>query len=170
MSLIRHLNPTAPITTAPEARAAARASAVAIFIGVAYGAFSAWLLTTKKAVLIQTLEASTAQTPEMAGMGAVMFQGMLWMGIAFVVIQLILGLVQWFKPNIVIPIIFAILVAYGLVSPLMVFLAPEAQQAPTAGWEWGLAYVVLIVELLLHITGIRGASALDRLRKLGQAD
>lgn len=171
MNLIRHLNPLSAITTEAEARDAGRASAVAIFLGVAYGVFTTWqLATVKKAQVMAAMETAYEAAPEMAGMGDVMFSGMIGIGIVFIVIQLILGLVQWFKPNIVIPIIFIILVAYGLLSPLLAFMAPPEQQAQTAGWEWGLLYVVLVVELLLHITGVRGAATLDRLKKLGQAD
>ena len=91
------------------------------------------------------------------------------LSIGLIVIQLIIGLVQWFKPNIVIPIIFTILVAFSLVTGLMAALGgggqPEtvAAVANPAWLTWGgLAF--LVVELILHIAGIRGARALDKLR------
>ena len=81
---------------------------------------------------------------------------------------MIIGLVQWFKPNIVIPIIFAILVAFGLITGLMAALGigqPENAAAfSNPVWlTWG-GIVVMVIELILHIAGIRGARMLDKLR------
>ena len=101
-------------------------------------------------------------------MTGLMTQAALWMSVGFVVIQLILGLVQWSKPNIVIPIIFLILVAFGLVSGVfgMVMAGqegmPETASAPV--WQvWG-GLGILVIQLVMHIAGIRGASKLDKLR------
>ena len=111
---------------------------------------------------------ASADTPEMAGKAGVMTQVTLWLAVGFVVIQLVLGFVQWAKPNIVLPIVFLILVAFGLISGLLGLMMagqegmPEA--AATPAWQlWG-GMVVLVVQLVLHIAGIRGARALDRLR------
>ncbi|HWQ87723.1 hypothetical protein [Brevundimonas sp.] len=167
--LIRALNPTAPITTESEAIDAARASALAIFLGVLWGIVGViYLMTAGQAVMEAAVAQASAQNPEAAGMAGAMAQTALWMSVGLVVIQAILGFVQWTKPNIVIPIIFAILVAFGLVSGLLSLAMagqagmPETVQAPM--WQvWG-GFIVMAVQLLMHINGIRGARKLDKLR------
>jgi hypothetical protein len=166
---VRASNPTAPITNEAEATAAARASAIAIFLGVLWGIVGiVYLMTAGQAVMAEAMAQAAADAPEMAGMTGLMTQAAVWMSVGFVVIQLILGLVQWSKPNIVIPIIFLILVAFGLVSGVfgMVMAGqegmPETATAPV--WQvWG-GLVILVIQLVMHIAGIRGASKLDKLR------
>jgi hypothetical protein len=89
------------------------------------------------------------------------------MGVFFILVQLVLGWVQWARPGVIIPIIFAILVAWGLIQiPLSMqaaaSLGVDAPQAPI--WTTAFAAAVLLVQMVLHIAGIRGARALDRLR------
>ncbi len=163
----RAMNPASRHTTEAEALAAARASAIAIFLGVVWGLVGViYMMTAGREVMEAAVAA--ASTPETAGMAGAMAQAAMWMAVGMVAIQLVLGLVQWFKPNIVIPIIFVILVAFGLVSGvwgLMMAGNPEmaaAAQAPM--WQVVVGFVVMAVQLVLHIAGIRGASALDKLR------
>lgn len=166
---IKASNPTAPITTEAEAIGATRASAVAIFLGVLWGIVGIfYLMTAGQALVDAAIAEATAQTPEAAGMAGLMAQGLLGLSIGLVVIQLIIGLVQWFKPNIVIPIIFAILVAFGLITGLMEALdvgQPEAAGAfANPVWlTWG-GLAIMVIQLVMHIAGIRGARALDKLR------
>ncbi|MGV8928169.1 MAG: hypothetical protein ACOH1E_00320 [Brevundimonas sp.] len=159
----------APINTEAEATAAARASAIAIFLGVLWGIVGViYLMTAGQAVMAAAMAQASADAPEMAGMTGAMTQVALWMSVGFVVIQLILGLVQWAKPNIVIPIIFLILVAFGLVSGVFGLVMagqpgmPETAAAPA--WQTWLGMIILIVQLILHSAGVRGASRLDKLR------
>ena len=166
---IKASNPTATITTEGEAIAAARASALAIFLGVIWGGIGvAMLMTTGSAEIEAAMAQASADAPEMAGMGAMAMQIAMWSAIGICAIQLVLGLVQWAKPNVVIPIIFAILVAFGLVTGLFGLMMtgqegmPETAAAPQ--WQiWG-GFVVLVVQMIMHIAGIRGARALDRIR------
>lgn len=166
---VRASNPTAPITNEAEATAAARASALAIFLGVLWGIVGIiYLMTAGQAVMEAAMAQASADAPEMAGMTGIMTQAALWMSVGFVAIQLVLGLVQWAKPNIVIPIIFVILVAFGLVSGLMGMMMVGQEGMPAAAaapaWQtWG-GVVILVVQLILHIAGIRGARQLDKLR------
>lgn len=166
---VRASNPTAPITNEAEATAAARASALAIFLGVLWGIVGiVYLMTDGQAVMEAAMAQAAADAPEMAGMTGAMTQAALWMSVGFVVIQLILGFVQWSKPNIVIPIIFVILVAFGLVTGVfgMVMAGQEGMPETTAApaWQvWG-GLVILVVQLVMHSAGIRGASKLDKLR------
>ena len=166
---IKASNPTAPIATEAEAIGAARASALAIFLGVIWGGVGVALLMNGGSAEIEAAMAqASADTPEMAGMGAMAMQIAMWSAVGFCVLQLVLGLVQWAKPNIVIPIIFAILVSFGLVMGLLGLMTagqadmPESAAAPT--WQTWVGLVILVIQLVLHIAGIRGARALDKLR------
>lgn len=159
------INPMAPIHTEADAKAAARASAVAIFIGVLYGVFG---LVFGMEAMRAGVEAQMAANPQAGMTSDMMINIAMGMAVAFIVIQLVLGWVQWAKPNIVIPIIFVILVAWGLVQmPLAMQAAAnmgiEAAQTPM--WMTVVAVIVMLVELVLHITGIRGAAKLDKIRK-----
>lgn len=167
---IRASNPTAPITSEAEATAAARASAIAIFLGVLWGIVGIiYMMTAGQALIDAAIAQASAENPDAAGFAGMMAQGVLWMSVGFVVVQLILGLVQWSKPNIVIPIIFLILVLFGLVSGLTGLLMqgqegmPAEAAAPPAWQLWG-GLVILVVQAIMHIAGIRGASKLDKLR------
>lgn len=166
---IKASNPTAPITTEAEAIGAARASAVAIFLGVAWGIVGiVYLMTAGQALIDAAVAEASAQSSEVSGMAGMMTQGLIGLSIGLIVIQLIIGLVQWFRPNIVIPIIFTILVAFGLLTGLMAVVGvgqPEnaAAFANPAWLTWG-GIAVMAVELVMHIAGIRGARALDKLR------
>lgn len=157
---IKAVNPLSTASTEPEALAAARASAIAIFIGVIYGVCG---LVFGMNMMKAGIEAqpSTGASPEM------MFQIAMGLAAGVVIIQLVLGLVQWFKPNMAIPIIFVILVGYGLVSiPLGRMMAANMgiESPAVPAWQMMLSVVVMLVELALHIAGIRGASALKRFR------
>lgn len=173
MSLISAVNPTAPITDRTQAIAAARSSAVAIFIGVAWGIVTTIYLATAAPALMESAFAEAAQTdPNVAGMegiaGAMTGFVVIWAGL-MVVIQIVLGLVQWFKPNIVIPILFTVLVVFGLGSALLGLMGPSAQSAAAGPmWFTVLGLVVLVVELVLHIAGIRGANAMNKMRAVDQ--
>lgn len=172
---IRASNPTTPITTEDEAIAAARASALAIFLGVLWGVVGiVYLMTAGQAIMDAAVAQASAQNPEAAGMAGMMAQGIVGLSIAFVVVQLVLGLVQWFKPGVVIPIIFALLVAFGLVTGLMSAFGVGQADTPAAVttpvWQtWG-GLVILVIQIVLHIAGIRGAQKLDKLRMAAAQD
>ena len=168
--MVRAINPTATISTADEAKAAARASAIAIFLGVVWGIIGlVWLMGPGAAVMDAALAEAAASSPEAAGMAGMMAGAAVGVAGFMIVIQLILGLVQWFKPNIVIPILFTVLVVYGLgSSALAMVMAGQmdlgAAAAATPAWQtWG-GIILMVVQLVLHIAGIRGANALGKFR------
>jgi hypothetical protein len=165
---IKAVNPMASITTEAEAIGAARASALAIFLGVIWGAVGVYFLVSGgSAEMEAAMAAATADAPEMAGMGEIAMQIAMWSAIGLCGIQLVLGLVQWGKPNVVIPIIFTILVAFSLLSGVfgMVMSGQDGTaEAAAPGWQLYVGLVILVVQLDLHIAGIRGARALDRIR------
>lgn len=161
---IKASNPTAPITTEAEAIGAARASAIAIFLGVIYGVFS--LMVGMDAVRAG-VEAQMAANPQPGMTSEMLINIAIGMGVVFILVQLVLGWVQWAKPNIVIPIIFVIMVVWGLVQiPLSMQTAAsmgiDAPQPPI--WMTVVAVAIMLVQLVMHIAGIRGARALDKLR------
>lgn len=168
--IVRAINPTATISNAEEAKKAARASAIAIFLGVIWGVIGlVWLMGPGAAVMEAAMAEAAASTPEAAGMTDMMAGAAVGIAGFMIVIQLVLGLVQWFKPNIVIPILFTVLVVYGLGSTVLGMMMAEQMDlgsaaAATPAWQtWG-GIALMVVQLLMHITGIRGASAMGKFR------
>jgi len=159
---MKAVNPLSTPSSEPEALAAARASTIAIGIGLLYGVVG---LTFGMDTMKAGMDAQAANNPAVTG--ETMFHIALGMAALMMLVQLVLAVFQWVKPNIVIPIIFAILVGYGLI---MVPLGPmmsenmglETPVMPV--WQTVTGVVVMVVELALHIAGIRGATALKRFR------
>lgn len=155
------MNPMAPIESRAEAVMAARASAIAIAIGVVWAMFGLlYMMTGGQAAMQATMAQAAADNPDAAAMAGAMGGFAIGMVIFVIVVQAILGLVQWFKPNMIVPIIFIILVIYGLGSAalglMMTSSMPTAAMTPL--WLIVGGFAVMIVELILHIAGARGAS------------
>jgi len=161
---IKASNPTASMTTETEALAAARASAVAIFLGVVWGIVGVVQMVMSQTELKEAAAAAAASDPAAAGMAGAMVQGVLYFAIAMLVIQVILGWVQWAKPNVVIPIIFAILVVGGGAMAAFGLMAAPESAATTPMWQTVLSFIILVIQLIMHIAGIRGARALERIQ------
>ncbi|QQQ19412.1 hypothetical protein JIP62_04740 [Brevundimonas vitis] len=172
-SWIKALNPLDAPTTEPEARQKARASAVALVISAVHGAIGVALLAanmeTMRAAMVEAAAAQSAGQPaESAEMVQSMVGGaadaMPWIAGAIVVIQLGLAFWQWAKPNIVIPIIFLLLTAYGLLGSLgTVQLGMDASvSASSPLWNLILGIIVMVLGAVFHISGIRGAAALGK--------
>ncbi|MBL0947035.1 hypothetical protein [Brevundimonas sp.] len=167
---LKAINPTSTATTRPEALAAARASSLGILVGLAFGVVG--LIRTLglgPEAVEAAMMASSQGDPAVAGMAGIVASALVYISAAVLVIQAIFGLVQWFKPNRFIPILFTVLVAYGLVSAVS-SLAMASQMDLPAGvsaplWFTTLGFIALLVELALHIAGIRGASKLAQLDK-----
>lgn len=163
-------NPMAAIGTESEALKAARASAIAIFIGVAYGVFGIVMMMNGGLEAMESAMAaqSAGGDAQVAGMTGAIAQFTFYMMIGMVVVQLILGIVQWVKPNIVIPILFIVLVVYGLGSTILTQVMAGQMDIPESPMNttglMALGVVIMVVELILHIAGVRGASALRKFR------
>ncbi len=167
---LKAINPGSTATTRPEAIAAARASTIGIFLGVAVGVVG---LIRTMGIGTEAMEAAMIESaqgdPAVAGMAGTIVGAMVYGWGAMLVIQAIFGLVQWVKPNRVIPILFILLVAYGLLLAIS-GLAMTSQADLPAGvaaplWFTVLGFIALIVELALHVAGFRGASKLAQLNK-----
>ena len=131
--MVRSMNPTATISNAGEAKAAARASAIAIFLGVIWGVIGlVWLMGPGAAVMEAAMAEAAASSPEAASMTGMMAGAAVGVTAFLIAIQLILGLVQWFKPNIVIPILFTILVVYGLGTAVLGLVMAGQMDIPAA--------------------------------------
>ena len=167
---IKAINPMATIGTEAEALRAARASAIAIFIGVAFGLVGVFVMMNGGMEAMQSAVAaqSAGADAQVASMTGAIVQVTLYMMIAMVVIQLILGFVQWAKSNMVIPILFIVLVVYGLGSTLLGQVMAGRMDVPetamNTAWMTALGMAVMVIELILHIAGVRGASALRKFR------
>ena len=149
---IKAMNPTAPVTTEAEALRAGRASALSIFIGAAVGALSlAW------SALNPTAASSANAAAGQAALG---------IAAAMVVIQLVLGWVQWREPRKIIAIIFLLLIAFGVLSslaaPMMAGMVPDMPAIPM--WQIALSVVIMAVQAVLHFAGLRGINKLDALQ------
>jgi len=166
MSLASAMNPTAPIEDMETAVAAARASAIAIALGVVWGMIVLiYTLTGGQAAMQAALAQAAADGPEATAMAGAVGSFAIGLMIFFIVVQVILGLVQWFKPNNVIPILFIILVIYGLGSGALSLMMAGSlpANAATPMWVTVGGFVVMIIELILHISGVRGASKIKEL-------
>jgi hypothetical protein len=164
------MNPTAPLNSEADARTAARASAISIFIGVVMGVITVLMLMNGGlAEMEAAMQAQAAPDPQTAGMAGAMMQGALYFTIFLVVLQLILGFVQWARPNIVIPILFLVLIVYGLGSTALGMMMAGDAAVPQTSMNTpamtAFTIVVLLIQALLHVVGIRGASALNRFRR-----
>lgn len=166
MSWLKAMNPASPIATEAEAQRAARASAISIFIGVVVGLVGvAWTFANPQAMqdAIATASNGDASAAAAAEMGV---QAGIWLGLGMVVIQLILGFIQWRNPGKFIAILFMVLIAFGIVStlaaPLMAASMPNVPATPM--WQIALSVVIMVLQFVLHITGLKGISQRDRIQ------
>ena len=162
---LKAMNPSSPITTEAEAERAARASAISIFIGVVVGLISlAWTLANP-----QILENAMSQAGA-GGMGeaqmAAAGQIAMYTAAFMVALQVILGIVQWRNPGKFIAILFMVLIAYGLASTIVTpFLAASMPNIPDVPiWQIALSVVVMIIQMILHVPGLKGIKQLDRIQ------
>jgi hypothetical protein len=155
------MNPTAKLDTEDAALGAARASAVGVVIGAINSAVTGWYASTPEgsAALARAMENLTGQAPE-----ASQTQTGLYFTGALVVLQLGLAAVQWMKPNSIIPILFLVLVVWGLGTSILALTMP-AFGGTQPMWLTVFTVVTMLLAAIMHIAGIRGASALAKFRE-----
>ena len=163
---LKAMNPASPVTTEAEAERAAKASAISIFIGVVVGLVSlAWTIANPGA-MNDALATASQGDPAAAAMADASLQAGLWMAGGMVAIQLILGVVQWRNPGKFIAILFIVLIALGIAmsvaSPLMTASMPNVPVTPM--WQIALSVVIMVVQLVLHVTSLKGIKQLDRIQ------
>ena len=161
-----YLLPTAPITTEAEAAKSARASAISIFIGVAVGVIGVIWTMMNPQIVAEAVAQAEAQAPGSGATAAAGAQFGMYFGYVIILIQLGLGFVQWRSPNKIIAFIFLALIVLGFLMtaavPLMAGLAPNMPATP--GWQIALSLVIMAVQFVLHITGLKGMKKLDQLQ------
>lgn len=159
-----YLLPTAPIATEAEALRAGRASAISIFIGVVVGLIGVIWTLTHPEILQQAIAQAEAQGGGAAAASGAKFGQ--YFSYAIILVQLVLGYVQWRSPNKIIAYIFLALIVIGFLMtaavPLMAGLAPNMPATPA--WQIILSLAVMAVQFVLHITGLKGIKKLDQLQ------
>ena len=174
---IRAANPLAKTESEADAAAAARMSAVALWLTAANGVVGvgwAWInRETIQTAMDAQLTANTAgQSAEATAMATSMLQNgaSLAIGIALAIaaVQVLLGWWQWKKLTSWIPVIFLILAVYGFVSGLWALMGMRAAEIESVGdnpsWLIGLDLVVVGLCIVLHTAGLRGGLRLAKLR------
>jgi hypothetical protein len=161
-----HLLPTTPITTEAEAEKAARASAISIIIGVIVGIVGAVWMATQPQIAEQAIAAAEAQTPGAGAIVAATMQGTIWLGYAMIVVQAVFAFIQWGSPKKWIAILFLVLLGLGLlsvaVSPFAAAMNPNTPVTPM--WQIALSAIIMIVQIVLHVTGLKGIGKLDQIQ------
>lgn len=162
--IIKAMNPTAPLTTEAAALAAAKVSAVGIVIGAIHQAVAAWYASTPEAAAAASamVEELTGQTPDAAALAQQSQMGLM-IGGGLIVVALILALVQWRKPNMVLPILFLVLVVWSLGGAVLALVVP-ALSGSQPMWLTLFSLVTMAIAAIMHIASIRGVSALNKIR------
>ncbi|MDR7116415.1 hypothetical protein [Caulobacter sp. BE254] len=173
---VRMINPATSLATEDEATTAARAGALGAFLMAVLGfvASVAMLLDVdgylakmrhvmtamygEKSELVQ-MSLSTL-TPQLVYISAA------W-GVALSLGIVILGVVQWKKPNLVIPLVLRLFTAYGLLMLLLGLMRanPAAAAMEIPLWRNALAVLIDLACLVLFWTGFRGGKRLNDLRR-----
>lgn len=166
--LIKAMNPTAALTTEQAARDAARVSAVGMVLGAISQAAAGWYASTDAGIAAARgmVEQMLGQAPTVEEAAQQAQIGLIVTAVV-VVLQLGLAAIQWRKPNGVLPLIFLILVIWGLGTASLGLFLP-AISAAQPFWLTVLTVILLASAAILHVAGIRGASALDKLRTAAQ--
>ena len=162
--IIGAMNPAAPLTTEDAALSAAKVSAIGMVIGAINQAVGGWYASTPAAseAAARVIGDLTGQTPDPAQLAQQAQMGLYLTG-AFVVLQLILAAVQWRKPNTVLPILFLVLVIWALGGAALALVVPAFGGGQPI-WLTVFTLVMMLLAAILHIAGIRGASALKKFR------
>ncbi|HZW16123.1 MAG TPA: hypothetical protein VFF66_07690 [Brevundimonas sp.] len=162
--IIAAMNPAAPLTTEDAALGAAKVSAVGMVIGAINQAVGGWYASTPEAsqAAARVMENLTGQTVDPTQLAQQTQMGLYLTG-ALVVLQLILAAVQWRKPNGVLPILFLVLVVWALGGAALALVVP-AFSGGQPMWLTVFTLVMMLLAAILHIAGIRGASALKKFR------
>lgn len=173
---LRMINPTTSVVTEKEAATAARAGTLGAFLMAVPGfvASAAMLLDVDGylAKLRRVMAIMYGGTSDLFQVSAaaltpqLVYISAFW-GVALSLGIVILGVVQWRKPNPIIPFVLGLFTAYGLLMLLLglVHANPAAAAMEVPAWRNALAAVIDLVVLVLFYASFRGASRLAKLRK-----
>lgn len=165
---IKAANPFAALDTRQAALAAARTTTVGILLGALQNALHLWHMTHGGAEAAGRALERVSGSPPTAEMQA-MQQGSLTISGGLIFLQLALAIIQWRKPNQILPILFLILVGLALATtgPAFIFglrYAAEGHET-TPIWISVGGMVLTILAFVAHITGLRGARRLSKFRR-----
>ena len=162
--LIKAMNPTASLTSEQAALDAARVSAVGMVLGAINQAVAGWYASTDAGIEAARgmVEQMLGEAPSAEQMAQQAQTGLMMTG-GLVLLQLGLAAFQWRKPNGVLPIIFLVLVVWGLGTACLAFVVP-ALAAVQPMWMTLLTVVLLLIAAITHVASIRGAGALNKIR------
>jgi hypothetical protein len=158
---LKALNPLAAIDTEAEALLAARASAVTLWLSGAKW-IAAAILMIEEMPRLKAAMVTSADSPIHDLVGNGMAEATVAITAAIGLFQVMLGGVQWRAPNTVIPIIFLILSVYGLGNALW----SQVTGGGGGGLTTVLSYFTLVVAVLFHWVGLRGANRLEQLHRV----
>ncbi len=159
---LKAINPLATIDTEAEAVMAARASSFSLWLSGAKW-IGAALLMIKGMPQLRADMASGSGSQMLDLVGAGMAEAAVAITAAVGLFQIILGGVQWRARTTVIPIIFLILAIYGLGHA--VWSAVAGGGGGGSGWSTMVSYFTLVVAVVFHWIGYRGAVRLERIHR-----
>ena len=160
---LKAVNPQAKIDTEAEALMAARASSITLWLSGAKW-IAAAILMMQDMPRIKAAMVSEPGTPIHDLVGNGMAEATVAITAAIGLFQVMLGGVQWRAPSTGVPIIFLILSAYGLGNAL--FGQIFGGGGAGAGWAMFLSYFTLVVAVLFHWIGLRGAIRLEKFHRV----
>lgn len=155
IDLLKTINLAKRIETESDARAIARASSIALWLSaaryvVATGSLVANFSTVRALAATQVEAIGPAASVDMVAYGIVAGPAVI------AIVEIAAGVWQWKRPGVIVPIIWLILIAYGVFE----FVRAGASLAGTGV----VLAVLLLVCAALHASAIRGASALAKFR------
>lgn len=161
---LKAFNPLAAIGTEAEALRAARASAISLWLSGAK-----WILGA--ALMVDDMPRMRAAIASSSSPSDVAIQNLVGGGLAEATViitgclglfQILMGVVQWRKPNTSLPAVFLVLSVYGLGTALWGQLTGGGTGAP---WSVAVSYATLVVAVVFHWAGLRGAVRLRALQR-----
>lgn len=174
IDLSRWINPTTVLTTEADAHAVGQAGAAGAFLQAANGLLGAlvvaldidgYLALMRRGMAAIYGEGSEAGQAGLAMMTPAMVYFIIATSVATALVYVVLGWVQWRKPNVVIPLLLGLLSAYGLLTMFLSLLNGKVAQIQTPVWQLFLSVVVGLVSVVFFYNGFRGADRLSKLRR-----
>lgn len=174
IDLSRWINPTTVLTTEADAHAVGQAGAAGAFLQAANGLLGAlvvaldidgYLALMRRGTAAIYGEGSEAGQAGLAMMTPAMVYFIIATSVATALVYVVLGWVQWRKPNVVIPLLLGLLSAYGLLTMFLSLLNGKVAQIQTPVWQLFLSVVVGLVSVVFFYNGFRGADRLSKLRR-----
>lgn len=172
---LRLLNPTVPIASEADARTAARAGAVGLFLTAAWSVITLFMFDTMgvmRTAMLAGMKTGYEGDPAAAKMAEAMIPMMvnfvLATTVVFLVGYVVLGVVQWIKQTSIIPLLILLWTALSLLMGLAALIPnpalPPAAVVHIPVWQQIVGYGLSIVTLLLYSAGYRGGAFLQKLR------